>query len=144
MASLAYQRTKAWLEKLGWHTWRWEIWNQWSNTRSDGYGLIDITAIRHDFKGVWGINACEDNGAVQEHVKKYLNGYDDQKKGRIPPNPHLPVWLAGSNRFSIAGWGKRSQDGRGSRKVWTLRLVEFFLVGAEVQWKEATPDPIEL
>ena len=90
------------------------------------------------------INACADDGAVKDHVDHYLNGWIHPKKGPQPPNPHLPVWLSGGNRFSIMGWGKRSSDGRGSRKVWTLRTVEFYLEGAEVKWKEAKPEPIEV
>lgn len=136
MASIPLQRSKAWLENKGWHVWIVEHWNSWAHIRQDMYGFADLVAIRHDFKGVWAINACEDNGEVQGHIKKYLDGYDHPKKGRQPPNIHLPVWLSAGNRFSIAGWGKRSADGRGSRKVWTLRMVEFFLDGAEVKTKE--------
>lgn len=137
MASLALQRTKQWLETKGWHVEIVEKWNAWAHIRQDCYGLHDLLAIRHDFKGVWGLNACEDNGQVQEHIKKYLDGYVDIKKAKTyGPNSHLPVWLSGGNRFSIAGWGKRSSAGQLSRKVWTLRIVEFFLDGPEVKWKE--------
>lgn len=138
MASVPLQRTKAWLEKLGWHTWIVEYWNPHAFVRQDMYGFADLVAIRHDFKGVWAINACEDSGEVSAHVKKYLDGWAHPKKGHQPPNSHLPVWLSGSNRFSIAGWGKRSSAGKLSRKVWTLRMVEFFLDGSEVKWKEVT------
>lgn len=136
MAAISLQRSKKYLEKLGWHVWIVEVWNQWARIRQDMYGFADLVAIRHDLKGVWAINACEDNGEVQAHVKKYLDGYEDSRKGHQLPNAHLPVWLSSGNRFSIMGWGKRSSDGRGSRKVWTLRLVEFYLEGAEVKWKE--------
>lgn len=100
---------------------------------------MDLVAVRHDFKGVWGVNAVDDSG-VQEHRKKYLDGYTIDRGARkgqwSGPNTHLPVWLAAGNRFSIFAWGKRSSDGRGSRKVWTLRLVEFELNGAEVVTRE--------
>jgi len=144
MSAIALQRTKAWLEEKGWHCWITEHWNQWAHIRQDAFGLHDLIAIRHDFKGVWGVNACDDNGAIQAHVKKYVDGYDHPKKGRQPPNPHLPVWLSAGNRFSIFGWGLRSSDGRGSRKVWTLRVVEAYLVGAQVQFKEVTEEPIDV
>lgn len=85
------------------------------------------------------MNAVDDSG-VQEHRKKYLDGYTIDRGARkgqwSGPNTHLPVWLAAGNRFSIFAWGKRSSDGRGSRKVWTLRLVEFELNGAEVVTRE--------
>lgn len=139
MASVPLQRSKAYLEKLGWHVWITEIWNSWAHIRQDMFGLHDLCAIRHDSNGVWGINACIDDGSVQSHVRKYLDGYDG-KKGRVGPNPHLPVWLAAGNRFSVFGWGKRGD--RGKRKLWTLRCVEFYLVGAEVKWKEVVSEPI--
>ena len=139
MSSLALQRSKQYLENLGWHVDILERWIMGINIRKDFLGLGDLAAVRHDFRGTWYINACEDNGAVQAHIKAYLNGGIIQNGKRMgqtfPPNPHLPVLLCG-NRFSIFGWGKRNQDGRGSRKVWTLRVVEFYLDGAEVKWKE--------
>lgn len=144
MASIPLQRSKAWLEDKGWHVWVTEYWNSWAHVRVDLYNLIDFVAIRHDNPGVWGINACEDDGAVQGHVNRYLNGYDHQKKGRVGPNPHLPVWLSAGNRFSLFGWGKRSQDGRGSRKVWTLRVVEFYLDGAQVKTREVLSEALAI
>ena len=142
MASIPLQRSKAWLEEKGFHVWIVEHFNPFAHIRQDMYGFADLVAIRHDMKGVWAINACGEN--VKEHIGKYLNGWTHPKKGQQPPNPHLPVWLCGGNRMSIMGWGKRSSDGKGSRKVWTLRLVEFYLDGAEVKWREATPEPVEI
>ena len=142
MSSLPLQRSKAWLEEKGWHVWITEVWNSWAHIRQDMYGLIDFVAIRHDSNGVWGINACEDNGSVSAHIDKYLNGYNHPKKGRIGPNPHLPVWLSSGNRFSLFGWGKRGAVGK--RKVWTLRVVEFYLEGAEVKTREVLPEAIEV
>lgn len=141
MASVPLQRTKAWLEEKGWHVWITEVFNPWAHIRQDLYGLNDLVAIRHDSNGVWGINAAQDDGAVHAHVRKYLDGWDHPKKGRMPPNPHLPVWLAAGNRFSIFGWGLRGE--RGKRKLWTLRVVEFFLEGAEVKWKEVATVELE-
>ncbi len=138
MASIPLQRSKAWLEEKGWHVWIVEVWNSWAHIRQDLYGFGDLVAIRHDQKGVWAINATDER--VKEHIDKYLNGWEHPTKGHQPPNSHLPVWLSGGNRFSIAGWGKRSSGGHGSRKVWTLRMVEFFLDGAEVKWKEVAPE----
>jgi len=140
MASIPLQRSKAWLENLGWHVWITETWNTWAHVRQDLYGLHDLVAIRHDSTGVWGINACEDNGAVQGHIAKYLNGYGHPKKGHMPANEHLPVWLSAGNKFSIFGWGKRG--GRGERKLWTLRVMEAYLEGAEVKFKEVTEEAL--
>lgn len=135
MGSVPLQRSKAWLEDKGWHVYVTEVWNSWAHIRQDLYGLHDLVAIRHDSSGVWGINACEDNGAVSGHVSKYLDGYEHPKKGHMPPNAHLPVWLAAGNKFSIFGWGKRGAVGK--RKVWTLRVLEAYLDGAEVKFREA-------
>ena len=142
MASIPLQRSKAWLEEKGWHVWITEVWNSWAHIRQDAYGLHDMIAVRHDSNGVWGINACEDNGAVSEHCKKYLSGYLHPKKGQQPPNPHLPVWLAAGNKFSLFGWGKRGAAGK--RKTWTLRVVEFYLDGPEVKWREVVSEPLEV
>jgi hypothetical protein len=136
VSAIALQRSKKYLEQKGWHVWIVEHFNQWAHVRQDLYGFGDLVAIRHDSNGVWAINACTDEGEVKSHIDKYLNGYDNPKKGRQPPNPHLPVWLASKNRFSLFGWGKRNQGGIGSRKVWTLRIIEFYLNGAEVKWQE--------
>jgi len=140
VASIPLQRSKQYLEEKGFHVWILEHWNSWVHIRQDAWGLADLGAFRHDVKGTWYVNACEDNGAVSEHIKAYLNG-GIRKNGKhmgesFPPNPHLPVMLAAGNRFSIMGWGKRCRDGRGTRKEWTMRLIEFYLDGAEVKWKE--------
>lgn len=137
MASLALQRSIAYLENLGWHVGIMERWIMGANIRQDFLGLADAGAVRHDFKGTWYFNACEDNGAVAGHIKAYLNGgvrKSGKRKGEsFPPNPHLPVLLCG-NRFSIFGWGERGEEGK--RKKWELRLIDFYLDGAEVKWRE--------
>jgi hypothetical protein len=132
MASLALQRSKQYLEEKGFHVWITEHWNQWSRTRQDLFGFADLVAVRHDSKGVWAVNACGED--VASHTKKYLNGWEHPKKGHQPPNPHLPVWLAAGNRLSIMGWRLRKNEG--TRDTYQLRMVEFYLEGAEVKWKE--------
>lgn len=143
-----YSMTKAYLDKRGFHTWPWQFpWNKFTGRRLDGYNLIDLTAIRHDTSyGVWGVNACGLN-EIKGHIDHYLNGFDTDKGERIPANPHLPVWLC-HNRFSIFGWGLRSQreedgsfrkrkDGeRMKAKRYLLKIVDFYLDDAEVKWKE--------
>lgn len=144
MASVPLQRSKEYLENLGWHVDITERWIVGANIRRDFLGLADFGAVRHDLKGTWYGNACEDNGAAMEHVKAYLYGgirKSGKRKGEpFPPNPHLPVLLCG-NRFSIFAWGKRGD--RGKRKTWTLRMIEFYLEGSEVKWKEITPEPVD-
>ena len=140
MSAIPLQRTKSWLENKGWHCWIVEHWNQFAHIRQDMYGFADLVAIRHDSKGVWAVNACADNGEIMGHIEKYLVGWNHPKKGFIGPNEHLPVWLSAGNRFSVFGWGKRGAAGK--RKVWTLRVVEFYLEGPTVRWREVVDDPI--
>lgn len=142
MAALALQRTKQYLEDKGFHVWIVEHWNQWARIRQDAFGLLDLISIRHDCNGVWGVNSLQDNGEMQAHINRYMNGYDHPKKGRIGPNPHLPVWLSAGNRFSLFGWGLRGAAGK--RKTWTLRTVDFYLNGAEVKWREVLPEALDV
>lgn len=156
MADIPAQKTKAYLESLGWHV---DFCNRWlieANVRKDFLGLGDLGAIRHDFKGTWFINACYIKD-VQKHIKDYLNGgirQSGKRKGDVfPPNPHLSVLLCG-NRFSIFGWDVRivrdengnfakNKDGsRTKRMEWVFRIHEGYLDGAEPKFKEL-PDPKE-
>ena|SRR5882724_2298874 len=137
MASAAYTRTAKYLEAKGWHIANAQRWIQRAFLKIDLFGLADMVAVRHDpGSGTWFINVCDDNGEVAEHIDKYMNGWDHPKKGRMPPNSHLPVILSAGNRFSIFAWGMRNSAGRGSRKVRTLRVTEAYLDKAEVKWKE--------
>jgi hypothetical protein len=154
MSSLALQRSIRYLESRGWHVGIMERWLMGINIRKDFLGLADAGAVRHDFKGTWYFNAC-DLSEVDVHITAYLNGgiiKSGKKIGQtFPPNPHLPVLLCG-NRFSIFAWGLRSQreedgsfklrkDGkRLKRKEYILKIIEFYLDGAEVKWKKVASD----
>lgn len=144
------QRSIAYLEALGWHVGIMERWLMGINIRKDFLGLADAGAVRHDFKGTWYFNACGIN-KIEGHIRAYLNGgiiNSGKKAGQtFPPNQHLPVLLCG-NRFSIFGWGQRSQRNEDNsfkltqsgekmkRKEWILKIHEAYLDGAEPKFKE--------
>ena len=150
MADIPAQKTKMYLESLGWHVDFCNRWLMGANIRKDFLGLGDLGAIRHDFKGTWFINACL-LGDVQKHIKAYLDGgirTSGKMKGQtFPPNPHLPVLLCG-NRFSIFGWDcrrERDEDGdfkknkngtRTKAKRWIFKVWEGKLNGAQPTFVE--------
>lgn len=150
MADIPAQRTKVYLENLGWHGDYCNRWLPVINLRKDFMGLADQGFVRHDFKGTWFINSCYIKD-IQKHVKAYLNGgirEGGKRKGEsYPPNPHLPVLLCG-NRFSIFGWDvrrerdedgnfKKNKDGKRTKNVrWVLNVWEGYLDGAEPKFRE--------
>lgn len=49
------------------------------------------------------------------------------RRTKVLAIPEVKLWLEAGNRFQVWTWGKKSSDGRGSRKVWTLREEEITL-----------------
>ncbi len=154
MADIPAQKTKLYLEKLGWHV---DFCNRWLpviNLRKDFLGLADLAAVRHDFKGTWFINACYIKD-INKHIRSYLDGgirESGKRKGETyPPNPHLPVLLCG-NRFSLFGWNattprnednsfKKNKDGKKTKmKLFTMKVVEFYLDGAQPKVREVAEE----
>lgn len=119
MPAIPLQRSKKYLEEDGWKVWKVEQWNQWSNQRQDLFGFMDLVAIKSTVNGVLGIQCCGED--VTSHVKKYFEGWTDQKGVFHGPNEFLPIWKAAGNKILIHSWVKRG--GRGERKVWTLREI---------------------
>lgn len=95
-----------------------ERFNSFSKKRIDLYGVIDICAIRHDQKGVWGIQATSTSN-IPARIKKSLE------------EPRLKIWLEAGNRFSCFGWAKRGK--RGEVKKWTLKQVNFIVADGVVK-----------
>ena len=116
------QRSKALLEDDGWKVGIVERWIQRAFIRVDLFGFMDLVAIRLDRAGVLGIQCCGED--VQDHVRKYLEGYVDIKKGKMyGPNDCLPIWLKGGNMFFIWSWRLRKHEG--TRATYQLREIEF-------------------
>lgn len=82
------------LRKEGYTTAIVEKWIPKTKRRKDLYGCIDITAIRSNQSGVFGIQATS-RGHVSDRVKKAL------------AIPALKIWLQAGNRFEVWGWKKK-------------------------------------
>jgi hypothetical protein len=139
------EKTHAKLKEMGYTYAKVEYFNPWSKTTLDLFGLHDTVAIRGDKPGVWGINSCGED--VSTHINKYLRGYWKPATPSKPaklfgPNECLLPWLKAGNRFSLFGWVKRGAKGK--RKLWTLRNIEFFVVGDRVEFKELEEESSEL
>ena len=150
MADIPAQKTKQYLESLGWHVDFVNRWLMGANVRKDFLALADLGAVRHDFMGTWFVNACYIKD-IQKHIKDYLDGgirQSGKRKGEpFPPNPHLSVLLCG-NRFSIFGWDvrrerdedgnfKKNKDGKRTKAVrWVFQVWEAYLDGAQPKFKE--------
>lgn len=133
------ERSKALLEKQGYHVWKVERpATMWAPTL-DLFNCMDLVAIRDDRSGVLGIQCCGED--VAPHIHKILEGYTKQKikngelvEETIPPNQYLKTWLNGGNGFFIWGW--RLRGDRGKRKTYQLREVEFIVDNGQVVHRE--------
>lgn len=92
--------------------------------------MCDLVAIRSDRRGVTGIQATGED--VQTHVVKIIKGFENKKGEHI--QPPIREWLEAGNPFFIWAWRKRG--GRGKRKTWQLRQIEFILENNEVVTRE--------
>lgn len=142
MASIPLQRSKALLEADGWKVGIVERWIQRAFIRVDLFGLFDLVCIRSDRVGVMGIQCCGED--VQEHCRKYLEGYVDIKKGKTYyPNDCLPIWLKGGNTFFIWSWRLRKHEG--TRQTYQLRQIEMIINKSNGQVEaHEIPDTSEL
>ena len=98
-----------------------EQWNQYSKTRLDLFGCIDIIAAHEDF-GILAVQATTtDNASKRE--KKALE------------EPRLLTWLQAGGKFSVHGWALRGA--RGTRKLWTLseRKIDLGTLQAHLEAK---------
>lgn len=101
-------RTLARLRKDGCTAQVVERWNQYSRTRHDLFGFIDIVAIRDG--AIVGIQATSGTN-VSARVTK------------MKAEPRVDAWLAAGGKAEVWGWAK--QGARGKAKRWTLRVVAF-------------------
>lgn len=86
-----------------------EKFNQFSKTRLDLFGCIDVVALMDG--EIWGIQATSNNGGNHSaHLKKCLD------------EPRLKTWLQSGGRFLIVSWAKQGE--RGKVKRWTPRIQE--------------------
>lgn len=101
-------RSKAVLEKEGWHFQITERWNSFAKQRQDFGGFGDALCWCAGQKVVLAINSTT-NSHLSGHLKKYKE------------LPKLKDWLLAGQRFEIHCWAK--MGARGERKLWKLKRV---------------------
>ena len=96
-----------------------EQWNNYSKTRQDLYGCIDILAV-HPEHGILGVQATTTDNAAKRQTKALAE-------------ERLVTWLQGCGPFAVCGWAKRGKAG--ARKLWTLSRRRLTLVDGELEWR---------
>lgn len=91
-------RSKVFLEKLGFKTWRVEQWNSWSRTKLDAFNIGDLLAYcgaDNGYAGIWLIQVTSGSNH-SARVKKVME------------SEHFPGWCSGGGRFAVLSWDKKS------------------------------------
>lgn len=127
-------RSLAECRKRGWRAGVVERRLKGSLTTVDLFGFIDLVALDGQ-PGLLAIQATGDHGGhVQTRVRKIRQGIIEPPKNatlrqlaaieRAGPRivEAARAWLAAGNRIQVWGWGRRGAAG--SRKLWTLRVVD--------------------
>jgi hypothetical protein len=113
------QRTKKFLQDLGWTIGSTERWNPHARIRQDLYGFIDLLAIND-----------EETLGVQATASAVANRVQKSKA-----QPHFQRWINGPNRrFIVIGWTLKGKMGK--RKKYTPRIVEVLRNGEERVWRD--------
>lgn len=99
-------RTLARLRKDGATAQVVERWNQYSKTRHDLFGWIDIVAMRNNT--IVGIQATSGTNVSARLAK-------------MRAEPRLELWLQAGGKAEIHGWRQLGKAGK--RKLWKLRTV---------------------
>lgn len=140
------ERSKAELEKQGFHVWKVERPASMFYPTLDLFNLMDLVAIRDDRSGVLGIQVCGED--IAPHIHKILEGYSIDKikkitpaeseiiKTVIPPNPYIKTWLTAGNLFFIWGWRLRKNEGK--KASYQLREVEFIIENGVVVHRDVS------
>ena len=120
MATLSLSRSKKLLESQGFKVGIVEYWHAYAHKRMDLYGLADLVALRGDRAGTTYIQCCGED--IQSHVEKML------------ANTVMPDLLKAGNPCFLWAWRKRG--GRGERKMWDLKEIEFLIEAGQVVHRE--------
>ena len=112
------QRTKKFLQDLGWTVAVVERWNPFANVRQDLFGFVDLLAING-----------EETMGVQATASGVANRLEKSKA-----QPHFQKWLNSGNRFIVIGWTLKGA--RGKRKTYKARVVEVYRDGEERTWRD--------
>lgn len=120
-------RTLEWLRKQRLEAQVVERWNQWAKIRQDLFGIIDIVSVGQSAPiSGWQATAMS---CLSARVKKAME------------EPRLIEWLRSGGRFYCIGWGKRG--GRGKRKGWAHRVIEFKVHGQPLRKPFLSHEEIE-
>jgi hypothetical protein len=118
------QRTTKELKKNGWPYWKVEYWNGFAGKRIDLFNIIDLLAINPEVSTI-GIQVCGTD--FQEHIRKITETHIDNSI----------LWLSVPfNRLELWGWRRLLAKRGGKRKIWKPRIVDFWVEGGKVLWKE--------
>ena len=110
-------RSLAVLRELGYTVQVVEQWNNYSKTRQDLFGVIDVLAVHPEY-GIVGIQATTTGNAAARQTKALAE-------------ERLVVWLQGGGHFEVWGWALRGKAG--ARKLWTLSRRRVRLVDGELE-----------
>lgn len=112
---LPTQRTLKWLRDQGYIAEVVERWNQFSRTRKDLYGFIDVVAMKPGQLGLLAVQACSGSNMAAREAK--IRSVENHKH-----------WLEAGNKIAVIGWRQvvsRKKDGtKAKRKAWEPRVVE--------------------
>lgn len=132
--SLPTQRTLAELKKRGYVVAIVERWNSFAHIRQDLFGFIDILAFHPEKNEILGIQATADNGGgnLASRANKILgikqedNETLKQVDTRLSRRKRAYDWVSQPCRkLECWGWGQKGP--RGTKKVWTLRVIPITL-----------------
>ena len=101
------QRTLAFLRAAGHTVAITEKWNQFSKTRQDLFGFLDLVALHPGDKGVLGVQTTSGTNHAARLTK-------------LLAIPAAKLWVETGNRLWVMSWSKCGA--RGKRKLWTPRI----------------------
>lgn len=95
-----------------------QVWNSWSGTRKDLFGLFDYMAVHPEARGIVGVQTSTMTN-LSGHVRK------------AHEQPALVPWLASGGRFVLHMWAKPGHW-VAEKRLWTLLEIELGLVDGSV------------
>ena len=103
------QRSKAYAKKLGYAVAVVEHWNSFARVRQDLFGFGDLL--------------CMKAGEPLLLVQTTTTGNMQSRIVKIAALPESALWISTGNTIAVWGWAKRG--GKGKRKVWTLKAMNY-------------------
>lgn len=97
------QRSKAYLERVGYSVAVVERWNQWCRVRQDLWGFADLLAVQP--------------GVPMLLVQTTTASNASKRRAKILANAHALRWVQAGGEVVLHAWGLRGP--RGQRKQWT-------------------------